>query len=467
MELLIGGRIWHPCVVARERHRRSLLKNGSTPTPKPRQRVMRTPQSLRVVGHEEAPPAPRLLKTPAPVMRVEVSRVPPDPSMVEFDLTESEFPELSDDSFDAIEALDDFEELDELEELDALDEPNVPSPPAAEVVPLPVAPGDPWASETPMTRKPVTAAPPSHRPGLNPAPMVASAPSLPPSLASAPPTASILDLPLPPSPVVLLARMGVAFVAALLVTMGLILLPWFLLIAPQVDAARQARRAATPAVAAVVPVPPVPAEQPAAPSSPAPSSPAPVVPVPVAVPGPELGPSTPPPDDAEDNAEVPAPTTPDPVAAVRPEPRPAVSKPRRPTKRPVPRRPEPEVAPAVVAPVVITPNPVAPKPTQKAPPALAPVKARALAGRMGGSAGSEDLSMTVRMLAEGRIAATILRGGVRRSASGTYTLDGNDATFVLVESGGTGTYSGKLSASGASGRFTTADGDRERFKARR
>lgn len=439
--------------------------------------MLRTPQSLRVVDDEDAPIAPRLLSTPAPVVRVDVARVPPDPSMVEFDLTDRELPELSVDSFEELEALDD-EELDD-EELD--DE--APEPPPApgrtgEVVSLPQAAQDPWASDVPVT--PALHAPPSSPSSAPPAPH--PRPARDPAGRAAPAPSSILDLPLPPSPVVLLARMGAAFVATLVVTMALILVPWFAMVSPQIDAARAARRLAVApqggptgrdvaaggvadavqppagyAPAVVEPVPDEPAADEPSTDEPATDASAPTS----ETDAPASPPTAAPEKVAVGETEAPKPNT-------APPPRPA---PRAPSRRTVPKpaapatvSPPPEPAPLPVVIPRITPEPTAPAPK---PPELAPVKARALAGRMAGSAGPQDLSMTVQMRAQGRITASIVRGGTTRSASGTYTMDGNDAVFVLVESGGAATYNGKLTAGGASGRMTTATGDRERFKVRR
>jgi hypothetical protein len=444
--------------------------------------VLRTPQSLRVVDDEDAPIAPRLLSTPAPVVRVDVARVPPDPSMVEFDLTDRELPELSVDSFEELEALDD-EELDD-EELD--DE--APEPPPApgrtgEVVSLPQAAQDPWASDVPVT--PALHAPPSSPSSAPPAPH--PRPARDPAGRAAPAPSSILDLPLPPSPVVLLARMGAAFVATLVVTMALILVPWFAMVSPQIDAARAARRLAVApqggptgrdvaaggvadavqppagyAPAVVEPVPDEPAADEPAADEPSTDEPATDASEPTSETDAPASPPTAAPEKvAVGETEAPKPNT-------APPPRPA---PRAPSRRTVPKpaapatvSPPPEPAPLPVVIPRITPEPTAPAPK---PPELAPVKARALAGRMAGSAGPQDLSMTVQMRAQGRITASIVRGGTTRSASGTYTMDGNDAVFVLVESGGAATYNGKLTAGGASGRMTTATGDRERFKVRR
>ncbi|MCB9668773.1 MAG: hypothetical protein H6734_04785 [Alphaproteobacteria bacterium] len=75
--------------------------------------------------------------------------------------------------------------------------------------------------------------------------------------------------------------------------------------------------------------------------------------------------------------------------------------------------------------------------------------------------------MKVRFLADGKLSADVTRAGVARKASGKYTMDGNDATFVMVESGGGATYSGKFSASGATGRYSTPDGEKGRLKVKR
>lgn len=434
-------------MVARDRQRRSLLN-----TPLPRQRVVRTPSVLRVVDTDDPPPAPRLIRepsrpsTPPPF---ELHELPPDPSMVEFDLTDAELPELEMESFEAMEEL---EEVD----VDELQSP-APTPPTR-----PKA--DPWGP--PPVAHP---APAPHPESVAPSAPVGTSPAL-------------MELPLPPSPWMLLAQMAVAFLVSLVVTMVLVLVPWFAVVAPSIDSGRQARR--QPAAPVVAP-----------PSLPVVARPQPQVTVEITNEPPgadETGEPEASVDEDGAAATTDASATDAPsarrdatrsvqepraparprvaAAALRPKPATSVPMPTTPSRtRPAQKTPTEQEAPSSRTPASTTsePTPAAVAPPAPAPDDVAPPQARALGGTLSGSAGSENITFKVRFVGAEKLVAQVTRGGTTRSASGRYTLDGNSATFILLEANRGATYSGKIAANGITGRYALPDGSDGRLKVRR
>lgn len=353
--------------------------------------------------------------------------------MVEFDLTDRELPELDVEAF---------------EELEPVDEPE-PEPAHAE--------------QGPVRTLPVPTAPP-----VVPRQHGAEAWTLPLYAQELP-----LELAPPPSPLVLLARMTLAFVGAMFVTAGVLLVAYFALIAPQIDSARLARRGLGGVVAVPASTPTLPVEgvvdaaRPTVPGVKVETAPAADTPPSE---GDEPTEGDPEADASAEPDEPPVvaqevarpPTVPTRTAPARPAPvRRPVPQPRVVGRVPVEPPPEP-AAPAEVA----TPKPKPAPAAAPAPPALAPVKARALAGNLSGTASGASVVLAVRFLAEGRMTGSVTRDGTRRSASGSYQMDGNAARIVFVASGGN-TYTGTVNATGATGRFTGPDGSKGRFKVRR
>lgn len=262
--------------------------------------------------------------------------------------------------------------------------------------------------------------------------------------------------PMPPTTVMI--RMATALGATTVVTYVLLLVIWFPLMSPllrgQVEQRLSERAVPPPPEPTIVRVPTP-------------------VPVPVEVPVPMVAPEdeTPPdPEPVVSSAPRPSPRV-RPVAAVVPTPRARPAPVERPRPQPA-ERPEPAAASTATTdgePTSTDPpaDPdegaeidktaeVAPAPVPPAEPKpVTPPEADALDGPLTGSIGGRGVTIYLDFLPRGRLVAAVTHDdGTATDAKGTYSMQGDEAVFAMVETTGTErlTYSGTVNAEGAVGR---------------
>jgi len=340
--------------------------------------------------------------------------LPPDPGLVEFDLTIDELPDLPVDAFEPVEVDPDELDADFIQKLDS--------------TPIPL-------SQRGRHTQPVAvhSAPPPLSHTATPEP------SAPPAEAVAPWDEAPKTQPM----FTVVTPMLAIFMGSMGATMMFVLLPWFALVSPRIDASRQAREAARAASAPKIVQVPVPVVAPAPP----------VTDATVADAASDDDADDASAEESTDEASTDKAATPAPKAAPRPKPR---TRPRA-SPKPKPKatpKPKPKAA-------------AAPAPAPKEPVAAAPEAAVSLNGTVSGTANKVPISMTFDFRADGKLKASITRDGKTVPATGNYTLTVGRASFYLKERTSSTVYTGMLGANGASGKVRFEDGKSGKIKVKR